>query len=224
MFVIYNQFYMKILQTLFLLFIVSSCTTIEDYNLELDSKISYEYLSTLSSEEQKVLYLDFSTEDKIKYRKKIINDFIDNYDLTEEQNSLIMELRSYLTKKTFEDREYLNQIHNNEIQVWYSRAIKELSPAAINHIATGPILPVTEGVMMRFARDCSCNVGSMFMCTTERTVGAIGPVLTIEEKRVPCEKARDIGCELEMNQNSDGTESISLGCGFFGIFECNGGC
>jgi hypothetical protein len=59
---------MKLYRILFLLLICTSCATKE--NLELESKITYEYLSKLTSEEQKEFYNAFSTEDKIKFRKK----------------------------------------------------------------------------------------------------------------------------------------------------------
>ena len=41
---------------------------------------------------------------------------------------------------------------------------------------------------------------------------------------VACETALDSGCNLKYNENDDGTKSIKLGCGFFGMYSCKGGC
>lgn len=132
-----------------------------------------------------------------------------------------------MTTEIFEDRDYLNSVYTNEVQVWYSKAIKELNQIQINLIAAGSIIKVEDNITMKFASHFSCNYCSAFGCTKKTTssigVDGNGPNASIAVKSVAYETAFDSGCNLEYNENDDRTESIKLVCDFFGIFLCNSG-
>ncbi len=184
-------------------------------------------IQKLSLDNQRDYFNTLSAKKKIAFRRLVIEQFKSSTDLTVNQKNIIAELDEFFTEEIFTNSIVLSRIYNSDMKPWHKRALQYFSQVEINHLVAGPLVGPNEQLLFKSASACSCNVGSIIDCT-QSTTTTISATPSRSYNSVACDSAADSGCQLSYNyeddDDPDSDRSIVLGCGFFWIFSCDGGC
>ena len=184
--------------SVFVLLSLSSCSESETTNTSNEninvSKIA-EVLKEQDYDTQKLMYLNLTSDEKFKLWDDKLVKLQGDKRLSLNQRELIKELRGQFDSEVFLEKKY-----NDKAEVFKNIYVKDfLKKAEVlfdrNFIRDNFYNISTNRLGNSETMSCSCNVGATFTCTY------------------------NIDCRSLQVCNSS-----SNGCGFLGVFECNGNC
>ena len=194
----------KIILTLLMIILsLTSCT----YNNELENNIENSKIKAVFYEKnasnQKIMYNMLNKEEKLKLWEEKIENVLQKNNLNEDQLILINDLKDNLSANLFDNKSF-----NNEKEIFKSIYVKEFLKKSINVFeedfivtnfyslsSNGYYLGEPDAPENGENPDCSCNTTSMWSC------------------------AASFECKTSRN-----CSDTAGGCGFLGMFECNGRC
>lgn len=185
------------------LFNLISCSD----NNEIEENSSNKRISQVLNEKnyttQKIMYSLLNEEEKFKIWNDKIENILQKNNLTKEQSDLIYELKNNISLNLFKNGE-----RNDEREIFKTIFVKNFLKKTVNvfsedfivsnfYYITDNSSKVDGGGEFVDLPNCTCNKGSMWSC---------GGNSSFECK------------------SSNKCTSTTSGCGFFGLFECNGRC
>lgn len=188
--------------------------------------VDISFMYDLNETEQRERFNLLTTEQKMKVRNEVINNFINLYELNDDQIDLVTELKSFIKPELFENREYADNMIAFELPQWYERGKELFNTDTLDYLVESPLQTLNEGFSAK-SGSCSCHIDSFIFCTVSREISATLQDAGVSQTSVPCESAN--GCstpghyEFDDNGNYNFIEHTQ-GCGFLWLYECNGGC
>lgn len=178
--------------------LLSSCTTDDTATNQENSKIT-SVLKEKNYDTQKLMYLMLSKEEKHQIWEDKLDVLISDSSLNSQQVSLLNDLKNHLNVNLFE-----NKSNNDEREVFKTIYAKDFLNKAKSLFTYEYVyenfFTINGNISLSKIADtkpiCSCNKGSMWSC-------AMG---------------------TSTCKSTDKCRNDSDGCGFAGMFECNGNC
>jgi len=221
------NFYHTMKYFILLLFglLVVSCS---DTNLDLQEQATYpnniaiskiEAMKTMDEASQKIAFNFLNSDEKHYFRLKIMDEFINENVLNSQQIELINELKANFTSNVYEKSGEAAYFKNIYADQWIERSLAHFTEIEIYELSMAYFKSLDDKAANRI-RTCKCHVGSIITCRKKTTASfSNSDGGNIEIEYGTCSNQYACSYPVDDSGNYDTT-----GCGFLGLWLCNGNC
>jgi hypothetical protein len=206
----------RIILVMTVTFLIISCKK-NNTNYGKEEEIGRHAIDNLQGEEKQLGYNSMSSHEKYLYWSDRVNEYIKEHSFSVNQLFMLDQLSNSLNSLIFTNQDQQEIYKNNFLNNWINQAVSLIGDyhlTGIGDLLSDPALDVDSNNKYEpdeeDPRPCICNLNSDWTCRKRTVKLTIPPSYEIvwgicqnSQANIPC-------------------QSTSSGCGFLGLWSCNG--